>query len=345
MFKSVEIERLRLQISSANTFVLATHVYPDGDAIGAIQGFAAFLRALGRRVYTMIPNPYPDFLSFLDLSGEDKILIYKHKRKECHVALQEAEVVVCLDINSLRRLDALCNPMASLSVPKVLIDHHPNPEENDFDIVFSHPGMSSSCEVVYRVICALDMVSVLPRGAVEPLYVGVMTDTNNFLNMVSAGTFEVAAHLLRLGASKERLQQYVFGSYAEERMRFMAHAIHNRMVLVKPYRAAYMALSLAEQAQFHFRPGDTEGFVNIPMNIKDVDVSMLFMETPDYIRVSMRSRNGVDVNEMCRRFFHGGGHRQASGGKLYCTFAELPGIVMHALESTFGAQANHTLAR
>ena len=334
--KSVEIDRLRHLVSTCNTFVLVTHVHPDGDAIGAMQGFAAFLRALGRRVYTMVPNAYPDFLSFLDTSGENKILIYKYKQALCRQVFQNADAIICLDINALMRLDALCERITPLKLPKVLIDHHPEPEQGDFDLIISAPEMSSSSELVYRIICELDMVTPFPQTAVDPLYVGIMTDTNNFFNMVSAGTFEVAAHLLQLGARKEEVQQNVFSAFTEQRMRFMAHAIYNRMVLIKHYCTAYMTLSLAEQEQFSFRPGDSEGFVNIPMNIKGIDVSMLFVETPDYIRVSLRSRNGIDVNEMGRRFFNGGGHRQASGGKLYCSFAELPDLIMQALEGTFG---------
>jgi phosphoesterase RecJ-like protein len=171
---------------------------------------------------------------------------------------------------------------------------------------------------------------------VEPLYVGVMTDTNHFSNMVSAGTFEVASNLLRLGARKEEVQQYVFGSFSEQRMRLMAHAVLNKMVLVRQYRAAYMLINLSEQEKFCFRPGDSEGFVNIPLNIKDIDVSMLFVETPDFTRVSLRSRNGVNVNEMAVRFFNGGGHIQASGGRLYCPFTELPQMIIHVLKETFG---------
>ena len=332
LFKGVEIDRLRHLIQTSEIFALVTHVNPDGDAVGAIQGFAAFLRALGKEVFTMAPNVFPDFLKFLDTSSQNKILIYKYKQELCEHILQKSQVVICLDINALKRMDAMGEYISALSQPKVVIDHHPDPNLKDFDLIFSETEMSSTCEAVYQIICALDLVTPFPKEAAEPLYVGLMTDTNNFYNMVSAGSFEVAAQLLNLGASKEVLQQKVFGSFTEERIRFMAHAIYNRMVLVKPYRAAYMILSLDEQKKFCFRSGDTEGFVNIPMNIKDVDLSMLFVETPDYIRVSLRSRNGVDVNELAKRFFNGGGHKQAAGGKLLCTFAALPTIVMQAIE-------------
>ncbi|MCL2727691.1 MAG: bifunctional oligoribonuclease/PAP phosphatase NrnA [Bacteroidales bacterium] len=335
LFKSVEIEQLRRLIGSAGVFALVAHVHPDGDAIGAMQGLAVFLRALGRRVYSIIPNAYPDYLSFLDAFKDDKMLIYKYHTKKCEHVLREVDAIVCLDINSLQRLDVLSNLVSAAPQPKVLIDHHPDPERKEFDLIFSDPEMSSSSELTYRLICELDMISPFPDQAVEPLFVGMMTDTNNFSNSVTAGTFEAAAQLMRLGVDREKVQKNVFGSFSEQRMRLMAHLIYNRMVLVKPYRAAYMLLSLDEQKEFCFRPGDSEGFVNIPMNIRDVDVSMLFVETQDYIRVSLRSQNNVDANEMARRFFNGGGHRQASGGRVYAPFEELPVMILHALEETF----------
>jgi len=337
--KSIEIDQLRHLLCTFDTFALLTHVNPDGDAIGAIQGFAAFLRAMGRHVYTISPNAYPDFLSFLDRSKNDKILIYKYKQKKCEKVLKEADVIICLDMSTLKRMDALGALVSDIDKPKVVIDHHPDPEQKEFDLILSNPEMSSSCEWVYRIICALDMVAPFPHAAVEPLYTGIMTDTNNFSNSVTAATFETAAELMYKGVDKEKVQQYVFGSFSEHRMRLMAYAVYHRMVLVHPYRAAYILLSLKEQEQFYFRPGDSEGFVNIPLNIKDIEVSMLFVETPDYIRVSLRSKNGVDVNEMARRFFNGGGHTLAAGGRLYGSFAELPGVIAHVLEDTFGKPA------
>ena len=308
-------------------------------------GLAAFLRALDKRVFTIVPNAYPDYLSFLDSSKNEKIIVYKYKQKVCEQAIREADSIICLDLNSLSRLEELGASIAASNQPKVLIDHHPNPQKEAFDLIFSEPEMSSSCELTYRIINELNMVTPFPLLAVEPLYVGLMTDTNNFFNMVSAGTFEVAAELLRLGVRKEEVQQYVFGSFSEHRMRLMAHAVFNRMVLVKQYRAAYILLSLTEQVQFNFRQGDSEGFVNIPMNIKDVDVSMLFVETPNYIRVSLRSISGVDVNVMAARFFNGGGHKQAAGGKIYNSFSELPTLIMDALEKTFALSNELFLAR
>ncbi|MCL2737871.1 MAG: bifunctional oligoribonuclease/PAP phosphatase NrnA [Bacteroidales bacterium] len=336
LFNEIELAPLSALLKRIKKAVLLTHVYPDGDAVGALQGFAGFLRALGMEVHAIVPSPYPAFLAFLDKDPLHKIKVYKHDPQLCRQILQAADAVFCLDINMLSRLDAVGNSVKRLSKPKVLIDHHPNPVSKEFDMVFSRPELSSSCELVYRLICQLNMLADFPPAIARPLYVGLMTDTNNFANSVTAETFEVAAALLHLGVCKEEVQQQVFGAFSEGRMRLMGHAVCNRMVLVKPYPAAYMMLSMSEQARFGFRPGDTEGFVNIPLHMAQVDISILFVETPEFIRVSLRSRNSVDVNEIARRFFNGGGHRQAAGGRLYCSFAELPAKILQALEEIFG---------
>ncbi|MDR2584881.1 MAG: bifunctional oligoribonuclease/PAP phosphatase NrnA [Prevotellaceae bacterium] len=335
MFKSEDIDRLRHILRTFGSFVLVTHVNPDGDAIGSMQGFATFLRVLGRRVHTITPNAYPDFLSFLDGPKGAHILIYKYHQKVCERLLSEADVIVCLDMNRTSRMETLGSFITKLDHPKVLIDHHPDPEHNEFDLIFSNPQTSSTCEWIYRIICALDMVSPFPQAVVEPLFAGIMADTNNFSNSVSADTLDAAAECMRLGVDKERVQQQIFGNFSEDRMRLMGYAVHHQMVVVQKYRAAYIMLSLKEQEQFNFRIGDTEGFVNIPLSIKGVDLSMLFVETPDYIRVSLRSQNGVDVNEMAKKFFNGGGHRSASGGKLFCPLVDLPDLILHALKESF----------
>ena len=139
--KSIEIERLRRYFRSFGTFAIVTHVNPDGDAIGAMQGLAAFLRALGQCVYTIVPNAYPDYLAFLDSSKNEKILIHRYKRKKCELALSEAEVIICLDMNSLKRLEGLGNLIAAMPKPKILMDHHPEPESEAFDLIFSEPGI------------------------------------------------------------------------------------------------------------------------------------------------------------------------------------------------------------
>ena len=341
IFNEIELAPLRALLSRSQKIVLVTHVYPDGDAVGSLQGLAGFLRALGKEVQTIIPTPCPDYLSFLNQAAPHKIWIHRYTPKACIEALQGADAIFCLDINMLSRLEALGDIVRTLPQPKILIDHHLDPIREEFDMVFSVPGLSSSCEVLYRLMVQLAMLKELPPSIAEPLYVGLMTDTNNFSNSVTAETFEVAAALLHTGVCKEKVQQYVFGDFSEHRMRFMAHAVLNKMVLIKPHRAAYIALSLVEQEQFGFRVGDTEGFVNIPLNISGVDISMLFVETADFIRVSLRSRPPIDVNEMAKRFFNGGGHRLASGGKLYCSFMELPGVILHALENA----TDKTLAR
>ena len=318
-------------LKTAEKWVLVSHVNPDGDAMGALRGMGAFLKAQGREVKMVLPNPYPEFLAFLDADGS--ILTHKNHPGACKIAIQEAEAICCLDMNDITRLEGLSALVVATSCPKVLIDHHPNPLGECFDLVFSAPMLSSTCELVYRLIKELGMDC--PATAAKPLYVGLMTDTNNFANSVAPETFEVAAALMRLGVDKEKIQQQVFGSFSEDRLRLMAYSIFQRMVVLKDHAAAYIIVSLQDQKQFHFEPGDTEGFVNIPLTIKDVHISALFVETPMHIRVSLRSRNGMEVHEMARRFFDGGGHKQASGGKIHGQLSQVPALFLEALQQTF----------
>jgi Exopolyphosphatase-related proteins len=330
LFFPDQISSFHTMLKTERKWVLMSHINPDGDAIGALRGIGAFLEAQGREVKMILPNSYPDFLAFLDADG--KILIHKSQPEACKMAVQEADAICCLDMSDISRLEGLSPFVTAASCPKVLIDHHPNPLIEDFDLVFSAPALSSSCELVYRLICELGMDC--PAAAAEPLYTGLMTDTNNFANSVAPESFEVAAALQRLGVDKERIQQQVFGAFSEGRLRLMAHSVLQRMVVLKAYAAAYIIVSMQDQAQYHFEPGDTEGFVNIPLTIKGVNVSVLFVETPWHIRVSLRSRNGVEVHEMARTFFNGGGHKQASGGKLYKPISQVPALFLEALQQT-----------
>ena len=329
-----QLTAFREIVGSAAKWVLISHVNPDGDALGALRGMGAFLHSLGHQVSMMLPNPYPDFLAFLD--ADKAVQVYKHHPRACEALIRQADAICCLDMSTPDRLEALFPAVAASTCPRLMIDHHPLPDTEGFDLVLSAPQCSSSCELVYRLIQEAGLSC--PPTAAQPLYAGLMTDTNNFANSVQPETFEVAAALLRLGIDKEEIQQQVFCAFSQDRLRLMAHTVLQRMVVLPNYAAAYMIVSLEEQQQYHFVPGDTEGFVNIPLTIKGVNLAALFVETPAFVRVSLRSCNGIEVHEIARRFFEGGGHKQASGGKLYQPLSQVPALFLQALQQTFPQQ-------
>jgi phosphoesterase RecJ-like protein len=178
------------------------------------------------------------------------------------------------------------------------------------------------------------MPESIPMPAAEALLTGIMTDTNNFRdNASNPETFEVLADLLRMGVDKDKVKASVYNSFTPSRMRLLGYALEN-MVVLPEYNAAYMAMSLAELNRYSFQPGDTESFVNYPLNVANVKLSAYMSEQQDgAIRFSFRSKGDFSVNDFAREHFNGGGHFNAAGGRLTCSLKEAITFFVAQLEN------------
>lgn len=327
-----EFERL---IKAASKVVLIGHFNPDGDSVGSVVAAAHYFASRGLSPVILLPSAYPDSMEFLN-PEEFPIRVVEEDVEGARAAVAAADLVVCLDFNRLSRSEYLEDAILGATGRKVLIDHHLNPERECFDLVFSCIEVSSACELLFWVIMNLpDIggdVQRLPMKCAEAIYVGMMTDTNNFSNSVVPSTFEMAARLIARGIDKDDLQERILHCYSIPRTRLMGHLVKDNLRIVGDY-AAYMTLSNEEKDFYEFKPGDSEGFVNIPLSISSVKVSALFTENFDgkYIRVSLRSKGEVDVNSFAKRYFNGGGHRNASGGRLYMPIGEVPAYFERSL--------------
>ena len=315
MEKMIEI------VMSGGNILIVSHINPDGDAVGSVTAMSGFLSSHGVSSTIILPCEYPSYLSFLDEEG--KIIIYGKERKRADALIAEADLIVVLDLNRLDRLERMAKAVKASPARKVLIDHHPQPETDIFEHLVSNVELSSTCEILFWLFRSTG--ERFPVNIAQSLYVGMITDTNNFSNSVLSSTFRMAAELLDMGVDKEKLQHLVFGDFSEDRMRLMGNMLRDKMVVLPEYRAAYMVLSLEDQRKYNFKDGDSEGFVNMPLNIKDIDVSALFTEKRDHIRVSMRSRSEFSVNEFTKRYFDGGGHEKAAGGTLVISLDKVSG--------------------
>lgn len=309
-------------ISKAEEIILVGHINPDGDSIGSLMGMKGYLETLGKKVTPIVPNPYPEFLGFLDPDKE--VMAYSEVPQAIEEKVKKAQLIICMDFNSLKRIDALGEAIGNAAAEKALIDHHPQPD-TIFNIVYSYPQMSSTCELTYWVV--KDLVEILggkmPMSSAIALYTGMMTDTNNFGNSVLPSTFRMAAELMEAGVDKEWVQKMVFGGYSAERMRLMGYMLHENMKLIPEYNAAVMVLTKAIKEKYNFSDGDSEGFVNLALNIKSVKVSALFTEDNGFLRVSLRSKDDFSVNRLSRAYFNGGGHERAAGGRIYIPASEV----------------------
>ena len=317
-----DITLLAGEISKAEEIILVGHINPDGDSIGSLMGMKGYLETMGKKVTPIVPNPYPEFLGFLDMQKE--VLAYSEVPQEIEAEVASAQLIICLDFNSLKRIDNLGEVIAHAGAVKALIDHHPQPD-TIFNIIYSHPQMSSTCELAYWIIRDLMEIygNTLPLNSAIALYTGMMTDTNNFGNSVLPSTFRMAGELMEAGVDKEWVQKMVFGGYSADRMRLMGYMLHENMKLIPQYNAAVMVLTKAIKEKYNFSDGDSEGFVNLALNIKSVRVSALFTEGDEFLRVSLRSKDDFSVNRLSRAYFNGGGHERAAGGRLYIPASEV----------------------
>lgn len=302
--------------------VIVSHTNPDGDAIGSSLTWARMLRTLGHTVTCIVPNKYPYFLDWM--KGIEEVIIFRTDEEgRAARAIAEADQIHCLDFNTLSRLEILSETLASNTTAKrVLIDHHlaPGPE---FDLLLSFPKSSSTCFVVYSLIEALWGTQAITEEMAELLYVGIMTDTGNFAySFLTPQLFRAVATLIERGIRIPEIHNNVYNSYTEGRARLFGYVINRKMKLLEKGKAAYISLMEDEMRRFYFQQGDSEGFVNYPLTIKKVKMSAMFLAHHKFIRVSLRSRADIDVNLFARKYFNGGGHKNAAGGKSFVSMEE-----------------------
>lgn len=334
-------EQIESILSSTSKAVVIGHFNPDGDSVGSVAAMWHYLDCRGIRATAILPSMHPQSLAFADpgnVKPEGRFLIAKDYPDEAKTAIKEADTIICLDFNRLSRTEYLEEDISSSRAGKILIDHHLSPDSERFDAVCSKTDVSSTCELLFWVLMGLPDIGGnmqrIPLKCAEALYLGMMTDTNNFSNSVYTTTFEMASLLLERGVDKDGLQEKVLHCYSEQRTRLMGHLISDNMVYLPEEHTAYMTLSNAEKEAHNFKPGDSEGFVNLPLAISDVKISGLFTEdsSGEYVRVSLRSKGDTDVNLFAGRYFNGGGHKNAAGGRLYIPIGEVPSYFENSLK-------------
>ena len=308
-------------IEKAKHIVIFTHMAPDGDAMGSSL---ALWHWIGEKATVIVPNAFPAFFNWMP--GSAQILIYEKEAQRCDALIAAADLFICTDFNDPKRIGPMGEKMLANPCPKILIDHHLNP--TDFaDEVHSHPEASSSCEIVYQLINDANGDAPLNDAIATCIYTGLMTDTGNFsYNSTRAELYDIIAALLRAGVKKDEIYNAVFNQYSTDRVRLTGYALYRKMRIYPEAHLALITLTADELDRYHYQQGDTEGLVNMPLQIADVFYSVYMREerpkpgTPKpRIRISFRSQGDRPVNIWASEIFHGGGHANASGGELFGT--------------------------
>ena len=317
-----KIERLRQIFDESQRIVIVSHTNPDGDAMGSSLSLAGVLQQQGHTVHCIVPNRFPYYMKWVPKS--DEIIIHNlDKLGVADAVIADADCIVCADMSSLSRLEQLSEAIKSnTKARRVLIDHHLSPSE-EFDVILSFPESSSASFVVYSLIVEMFGVEAIDATIATQLYVGIMTDTGNFaFSYLTPELFRAVAVLSETGINIPQIYNNVYNSFTEGRAKLFGYVINRKMRTINKGSVAYMSLTEEEMRRFWFQQGDSEGFVNYPLTIKKMRMSAMFTEQNGFIRVSLRSRGSVDVNEFARRYFDGGGHLNAAGGKSFVSMEE-----------------------
>lgn len=313
-------DRLRGLINRTRRVVITCHLSPDGDAMGSSLGLCRVLRNMGKEVKVITPDSPPKYLTFIP--GADDIVVFSRSEEFANKILAGTELIFCLDYNDPKRVDLVSPALLNSKATKVMIDHHLYPA--DFpDITISHPEVSSTSALVYRVLTQLGLNRFIDLEAATAIYTGMMTDTGNFsYNSNDSELYRIIAKLVDKGIDKDAIYKKVYFNNSVNRLKLNGYALCHKLEYFPEHKAALITLTRNELNHYNYQKGDTEDLVNRPLTCPDVVYSVFLREEADYIKVSSRSKGDFPVNKMCQDFFNGGGHLNAAGGEFYGSLEE-----------------------
>ena len=314
------VEEFKRLIEKHDNIVLTCHMRPDGDAIGSTLGLCHLLRKLGKQANVVVPDRLPRSLMFLP--GVKDIAVNSQYDPYCARLVNEAGLIIMCDFNTAKRQGDLAQVITDAKCDKVLIDHHKDPDL-DCNVSFSYPEMSSTCELVFRLIAALGYYGELNSDAATCILTGILTDTQNFsVNCNDPELYDILTKLLEKNVDRKKIVDEALKSKTLDALRLMSFAILERLEIIEQHHCGLVTLSKADLERFNYEKGDTEGLVNEPLRIPEVAYSVFLREDSDCIKVSCRSKDNFPVSEICKDLFGGGGHLMAAGGEFHGTLDE-----------------------
>ena len=316
------ITKVKKAIDKVDKIVIVVHVGPDGDAMGSSLALWHYLMTIEKEPVVIIPNAFPGFLSWMP--GIDCVLDYEKNKEASDEMIASADLIFTLDFNSASRMGNMADAILKAPADKILIDHHLHPD-TFAKVRVSYPEISSTSELIFRLICRMGDFSKINLACAECIYTGMMTDTGGFTyNSNNQEIYTIIAELIKLGIDKDDIYRKVFNTYSVDRLKLMGFCLYHKMKVYPEYRAALITLTSKELNQFNYIIGDAEGFVNIPLSIDGVVFSVFIREDDklNKLKVSLRSQGTFPANKVAADLFNGGGHLNAAGGESSLTLDE-----------------------
>lgn len=291
------------------------HTSPDGDTVGSALALSMALNKAGNRSVCISPDEIPDFLTWLP--GIDNTLIFSKEAEKVKKVMKNSDILVSVDFNSPKRASVLEKLITDHPGKKIVIDHHPD-SDRYADITISYIDVSSTAELLFHILIQLGWKKYIDIDIAECLYAGIMTDTGSFnFATNNPSTFAVVSELIKMGVDQEKLHSRIYHNYSSDRQRLLGYCLNKKLVHYPEFNTALISISMKELKEYNYSVGDTEGFVNMPLQIKNVIFSALFTEREKEIKISFRSKGNFSANDFARLHFNGGGHKNAAGGHEY----------------------------
>lgn len=326
----ISLSELKTLLATPQQIVITTHHKPDGDAMGSSLGLYAFLIQKGHHVSVITPTDYPDFLHWMP--NNSNVIIYTEAQEQAIQLVNDAKLIFCCDFNTLSRINELGEHIRNASGLKLMIDHHLDPEDFD-DYRHWNINACAAAQLVYDfIVNELKEPELINKDVATCLYTGIMTDSGSFRFPSATSTvYRIGADLIDLGAEHWRIHQLVYDNASENRLRFLGHCLSNKLEILREFNTAIITATAEELQTYDIATGDTEGIVNYALSINGIKLAAFIIERPDRVKLSLRSTGDFPANEICKKYFNGGGHRNAAGGvsdkNLVDTIAEFKAIL------------------
>jgi bifunctional oligoribonuclease and PAP phosphatase NrnA len=317
----LDIASLSNLLNQPQKIVITTHHKPDGDAMGSSLGLYNYLVQQGHHAKVIAPTDYPEFLWWLP--GNEEVIIYTEQTEQSAQLIADADLIFCLDFNTLSRINQMGELVRQSPAQKVMIDHHLEPEDFD-DYRYWNINACATAQLVYTFIAdELKRPDLINADVATCLYTGIMTDSGSFrFPNTTAAVHRIVACLIEAGAVNWRIHELVYSNSSENRLRFLGHCLSSKLEVLPEYNTAIISVNRQELQQYGVNTGDTEGIVNYALSIAGIRLAAFIVERPDMVKLSLRSTGEFPANEICKKYFNGGGHRNAAGGQSYENLAQ-----------------------
>ena len=308
------IEDIFPLLNQAKRIVIVPHQKPDADAMGASLALSYFLKQFGHSITIISPTNWAGWLNWMP--GCKEVIDYDLFKEKAEKILDQAEWVFCLDFNAIHRTKNLAAKLEQVTCPKILIDHHQQPDEKSFEWGVSNTGKSSTCEMIYDFVYASGHSDKFTKEMIDCIYAGVVADTGSFrFSSTTAAVHQLVADLKQRGLEHMHVHNDLFDNFLENRMRFIGHVLINRMEVFYEYNTVLLVIPKSDLLRFQVKTGDTEGLVNYPQSIRGIKLVAIVIDRDEERKWSFRSKGDFDCNTFARKYFEGGGHYNASGGR------------------------------